>query len=335
MATAPTYFSRYGGLWIDRRDFEDALVERQRKGEISKDEADQVRFFEKNGYLILPGAVPASACDRFECDIAAAWERGDERLLIQNPTEYYGKPLAAGAPRVQTRVVDSYVYYESALDLLLSDSIARFMRIIFDDAPLLFQSLSFEMGSEGALHQDTGYVVVNSPMELAATWIALEDVREGSGELIYIPGSHRMPEFHFSGEFKHWSEPRDGAEQQQQWIRLLGENAERMGLRTEIFRPQKGDALIWAADLAHGGSPIQDRSLTRRSLVGHFCPNRAEPNYFAFRPDRRTKGWYRNGYYSSSYYEIPQPNPPQTATPESRKRKTSWFNKLGFGSRKQ
>lgn len=48
----------------------------------------------------------------------------------------------------------------------------------------------------------------------------------------------------------------------------------RMGLEQKTFRPRKGDVLIWSADLVHGGSPVTDPSLTRKSLVGHYCPDR-------------------------------------------------------------
>src|SRR5579875_2585648 len=283
-------FSRYGGLWIDLSDFNESVSKRQKKGKLTADEADQVRFFADKGYLVIPQAVDPAMCDRFSNDITAAFERGDERLLIQRPGESTGKPLTPDAPRVQARVVDSYVYYDSALELLLSEKISHFLRIIFEDAPLLFQSLSFYNGSEQGLHQDTAYVVVSSPLELSASWIALEDIQEGSGELMYIPGSHRLPEYHFSGKYKHWSAERDGSEQHDEWSRLLREEAEERGYPVEIFRPKKGDALIWAADLVHGGSDVRDRSLTRKSLVGHYCPNRIDPHYFANLPERRAKG---------------------------------------------
>jgi ectoine hydroxylase-related dioxygenase (phytanoyl-CoA dioxygenase family) len=302
----PTTFSRYGGLWIDLTDFNEAVTKRQKKGQLTREEADQVRFFADKGYLVIEQAVDAAACDRFSQDITSAFERGDNRLLIQRPGEGQGKPLTPDQPRVQARVVDSYVYYESALELLLSDKITRFLQIIFEDAPLLFQSLSFYNGSEQGMHQDTAYVVVSSPLELSASWIALEDVQEGSGELMYIPGSHRLPEYHFSGKYKHWAPDRDGAEQHNEWARMLREEAEQRGYPVEIFRPKKGDALIWAADLVHGGSPVKDRSRTRKSLVGHYCPNCIDPHYFSYAPGQRTKGHHRNGYYSSSYYAIAQ-----------------------------
>ena len=48
----------------------------------------------------------------------------------------------------------------------------------------------------------------------------------------------------------------------------------------------QGDVLIWSADLAHGGAPVEDDSLTRRAAVGHYCPEWAVPRYFDQFPDR-------------------------------------------------
>ena len=71
-------------------------------------------------------------------------------------------------------------------------------------ALLLFQGLTFEKGSGQGLHQDTAYVVLDKPMELAAAWIALEDIAPDSGELMYLDGSHQMPEWKFGGKSKHF-----------------------------------------------------------------------------------------------------------------------------------
>jgi ectoine hydroxylase-related dioxygenase (phytanoyl-CoA dioxygenase family) len=310
-ATPATYFSRHGGLWTDRSDADAEIGRRLRAGLITPAEAEMLRRWIATGYVIIPRAVDPKVCDAVRRDMVAAWTEGDERLRICTPSREY-VPLTKGSPTERIRLVDIYVYFESALRALFSEKISRFLRIVFEDDPLLFQSLSFERGSEQAMHQDTAYVVVNSPMELAASWIALEDIREGSGELMYYEGSHRLPEYDFGGQYKHWNPVRDGIQQHEEWNRLLNQNAKAMGLPTRTFLPKKGDALIWSADLAHGGSAVTDRSLTRRSLVGHYCPNRAEPHYFSFQPDRRARASYRDNRFCSSHYAVsdaPTPTP--------------------------
>lgn len=300
----PDYFSRFGGLWTDRRDAGQEIERRLAAGELTAQQAERLRGWVENGYAILEGAVDPAVCDRLRADLDRAFAEGDERLLLHSPASGGYQPLTGGRDTERARVVDVYVYYASAREALFSPAIVGFLTAIFDDRPLLFQSLTFERGSQQPIHQDTAFVVVDSPLELAAAWIALEDIQPGSGELTYLEGSHRLPDYLFSGRFKHWNPDRDGQEQHDDWQRLMHENAERLGLGRRSFLPRKGDVLIWSADLAHGGGEVNDPALTRRSLVGHYCPARATPVYFKLDPSRRARVVLQGGGYSSQHYAV-------------------------------
>ena len=295
----PVFASRHGGLWIDREDWR-RLAQVAR---LAQAQVDQIQQFVEDGYMILPGAATSAAVDAFRARISQGFERGDDRLLYQPPGDDRGRPLAAGVERRGTRIVDSYAAAPEALDLFTSPALAAFLELIFGEPALLFQSLSFEQGSEQGLHQDTAYVVVNRPLELAACWIALEDVQPGSGELMYAPGSHRGPEFQFSPDRKHWNAQIDGPEIHAEWSAELIRRAE-AGRGVVRFRPRKGDIFVWHADLAHGGAPIENPQLTRRSLVGHFCPVSARPHYFSYRPDRASVRGYGSLSYCSEHYDL-------------------------------
>jgi Phytanoyl-CoA dioxygenase (PhyH) len=300
----PAYRSVFGGLWTDRQDAAEEIDRRLETGAITPDDAEVLRHWVSHGYVVLERAVDPAVCDLLREDLEVAFREGDERVFMFVGGDRTPVPLPAGADIHHTRVVDVYVYYESACRVLFSEPIGRFLRAVFDDDPLLFQSLTFETGSQQQMHQDTGFVVVSSPLEFAASWIALEDIRPGSGELAYIEGSHRLPEYLFSGKYKHWNAKRDGDAQHAEWHDQLHQNSERMGLPQKTFLPRKGDVLMWAADLAHGGSAVTDPSLTRKSLVGHYCPNRVEPFYFKLQPDRRGKREYEQSSYASQYYAV-------------------------------
>jgi ectoine hydroxylase-related dioxygenase (phytanoyl-CoA dioxygenase family) len=300
----PAYFSRFGGLWTDRRDAGDLIGRRAEAGAITETDAERLRHWVDHGYVVLPGGVEPEVCDRVRAELDRAFADGDERLLMTSPALQGLEPLRAGVDPERARVVDAYVHHESAAAALFSKPIVRFLRTVFEDTPLLFQSLTFGKGSQQRMHQDTAFVVTTSPLEFAASWIALEDIRPGSGELTYLDGSHRLPEYLFSGKYKHWNAKRDGDEQQSEWRELLYANAERMGFEQRTFLPKKGDVLIWSADLAHGGSPVTGPSLTRKSLVGHYCPNRVDPFYFRLQPSRRGKQPFDECLYASQYYAV-------------------------------
>ncbi len=114
-------------------------------------------------------------------------------------------------------------------------------------------------------------MVVNSPMEFVASWTALEDIQPDSGELQYFEGSHRLPEYVFGGEHKSWDLDRDGMEQHDEWAKLLHVNSELLNFPLRTFRPKKGH-LDLVRRSCHSGAAVKDRSLTRRSQVGHYCP---------------------------------------------------------------
>ena len=38
----------------------------------------------------------------------------------------------------------------------------------------------------------------------------------------------------------------------------------------KIFLAKKGDVFVWHANLIHGGMPVNDNSLTRKSMVIHY-----------------------------------------------------------------
>lgn len=297
------FHSQFGGNWIDRLDFPERLRARVSKGSLSPDLAEAIQQFERDGYHILRGAASDADIDRFESALSGAFRDGHDTLIAQDK-HATRLPVVAGMDRRGIRVVDSFVPLPAALDLFASPRLATFMTAIFEDRPLLFQSLSFDLGSEQGLHQDTAYVVVNKPMEMLACWIALEDVAPGSGELQYMVGSHRLGDFAGFAPKKHWNSEIDGNDPHWRWFEWISEEGARRNMPVEKFMAKRGDILIWHADLAHGGSPITDLSLTRKSLVGHFCPAAARPNYFGYRSDRGTQLRHGPIDYSSEYYDL-------------------------------
>jgi phytanoyl-CoA hydroxylase len=300
------YRGSFGGCWPDRFDAEDVLERKLREGVV--DEADYSRFHHwmRHGYVIIENAVPDSVISALneEFDGLLREPRGDVKIAVGATNQICPMELSLIRPENSIRFLDFYVKSVNARAALFSEKIERFLKLLFEDAPLLFQSLSFEYGSQQGIHQDTAYVVVDSPMQLAASWIALEDVVEGVGELQFYDGSHRLPEYKFSGSFKHFNGERDGAQQHQEWAELLLQGSEKRALPIKKFLPKRGDALIWHADLAHGGSPIVKPGSTRRSLVGHYCPTSSNPHYYSINPSRSGKAAFENAFFSSWHYEI-------------------------------
>ncbi len=144
-------------------------------------------------------------------------------------------------------------------------------------------------------------------MQFAASWIALEDVREGAGELFYHVGGQRMPEYLYRGKYKGTQEvtrldpTSDVNPAIADHVRSIRLRAQGMSLETERFLARRGDVLFWSADLPHGGKSISPTS-TRKSVVTHYCPSEVVPSYFEGSGRTETRQHKERAYYSSGHY---------------------------------
>lgn len=292
--------SPFASLWIDRDDAPTRLE--QIRSSHGDEVADNLAGFIENGFMILKNVVPKSAIQAYlkalQKQLAT---RTDVKISLGSEIKTNSE-LDIGTPL--TKILDTHVTLKESLALFLNKELTKYLELIFGVPPLAFQSLYFNVGSTQAIHQDTAYVVVNQPLNLAASWIALEDVSEGAGELMYIPGSHRFPDYLYADHFRHWSHARDGDPIHDHHLHWLPTYAAEQGLEIQKFLPKQGDVLIWHADLAHGGAPITN-SNTRKSLVTHYCASNCTPHYFQdLAPEKQKKVRREGGYVSSFYYDV-------------------------------
>lgn len=282
----PVYRSRFGGLWIDRVDGDAVLERRIAAGEIGPELAERLRTFLRDGSVVIEGAVPADVVDRVVEDAERAWHGAFPEIRVEAQID--GVAFIAPTPELKaarwsTKLLDLYRFSEATREALFAPAIVEFLRAVFECAPLAFQSLSFRWGTQQPVHQDSAFVVLDRPLEMVASWIALEDVKPGTGELEYYAGSHRMPDHPLPGGKKHITV--DAAELARGMVNVksypdeLSARADALGLERRRFLPRKGDALLWAADLIHGGSKRDSDALTRQSLVTHYCPEPRWPDY--------------------------------------------------------
>ena len=261
------------GLWIDK---EDALSKVSTL--CPKNLRSKVKKFIQDGYVVFERAVNEDIIDQIISDTEEA--RNNPTAFVLRNAGKYIDPSELSALGVGDRVIDIYGASKAARSAIHAPIISQFLETIFQRPAIAMQSLSFTYGSQQAIHQDTAYVISKKPLHLAASWLALEDVKEGVGELVYYPSSHRFKHFLFDEETKGWTKKIHGVGQHQKFLYQLHEQAKERGLKKASFLAKKGDILIWHADLAHGGNKITTETTTRRSLVTHYCPENIKPKYY-------------------------------------------------------
>jgi len=272
-------------------------------GKCTAADAARVSEFVANGYAIFPGAIEPELIDALVADVRSIashpgcfmttdHKRGRAQRLSDTDFDSYES------------IFDTYVNFESARRVCLHPVIADFLTRIFDTPPIAMQQLLFQRSNQHPLHQDTSVVCTEAPLLMVASWIALEDVVPGRGELTYFEGSHRIPHHLFADGTKRFDPKVDDVATVR---RHLVEQCERAACTKRDFIAKKGDVFVRAADLVHGSNPrTRPEHETRMSLVTHYCPTTTRPFWLRFHPRHATQVEYARGMtYMSSYYELP------------------------------
>jgi phytanoyl-CoA hydroxylase len=294
--------SEYRQLWPLLPEAGAKIQQLLAKKAITEAEAEALDHLGRHGYVIIPGALEEPLVDALVKDVATIVEHPGCFVTTDHRR---GRLQRFSGPDFDSfeSIFDTYVPFESARRVCFHPSMLRLIELAFETKAIVTQQLLFQRSNQHPIHQDTSVVCMEDPLLMLASWVALEDVIPGRGELTYYDGSHRIAPYPFADGSKRQT-PADDPEAVR--AHILRECA-RLGCEKKDFIAKKGDAFIWAADLAHGSNP---RTLpaeeTRRSVVTHYCPTTTVPFWFRFHPGKRGLASYGGvAQYASQYYELP------------------------------
>lgn len=306
----PLYRSPFGGMWVDRRDAHELLE--KRRTDYGEELADSFAHFIDRGYVVFKGAVPTELCDEYLTFVEETWRKPPTALYAHWNRQVV--ELSMAIYDEVAKVSDLHYHFRRAEELVYPKVVHDFLRALYEREPVVFQTMTMRKGSEEELHTDTGPLTLTEPLGLAASWLALEDVDPLAGALQYVPGSHKH-EVLVNGVTKAHNGDFIG------YGKALAEQRRRSdeaGLKTERFLAKKGDVFIWAADLLHGGAPIEDRTRTRKSIVSHFTPYGAFPTFYDYSQVgcvRYPGGGYRLDRVTPIWEQKPAPAAQPAAAP--------------------
>jgi len=238
--------------WFERSDAQHELLRRIECGEVSLSDADKLRSFLRDGFMVVRGILSESLVNEALLAMDTAAANGYQGYR-------YGE---------STRLEQLHMNFPAIRDLWLHPEIHRLLGLIFDEESEPCQSLGYVFGSQQDAHQDTIHLTPFPAGYMSGVWIALEDVQADAGALMVYPGSHRLPRVYMrdvecqkvESDWKCFGEtvvPR--------WAKLIEER----GIAPVPYLAKRGDVLIWHENLMHSGSIRKDKSLSRRSLVTH------------------------------------------------------------------
>jgi phytanoyl-CoA hydroxylase len=229
--------------------------------------ADQRRFWDENGFLLLPRFFDAVHLERIERSVEEAWRRRPRSVVVDDLVTSRRRRISEVSEEDRThrfKLNDLYLEFQPLREVSLDGRLVALVESLLGDAPVLCNTLNLRESSEQDYHSDSIYMTPLTPGALVAAWIALEPVRPDAGPLVYYPGSHKIPPFPFSGGL-HAVDA-----EMPRWATYIQSEIERRGLVSEVLRAEAGDVFLWHGNLLHGARKIENPSSTRKSLVCHY-----------------------------------------------------------------
>lgn len=237
---------------------ESPLFARDDLADLSPAERTVARDLHANGYALIDFPDP---------DIDARIDRIKARLAPR-----FGIPFddpSADKTRGERRIQDAWQFDDDVRAIASNPHLLDLLGKLYGRPAFPFQTLNFPVGTQQGAHSDSVHFSSLPERFMCGVWVAMEDVSPGAGPLFYYPGSHHWPivtnamigRRGYGSELRSAQDPFSDA-----WQAMCEAN----DARAEPFLAKKGQALIWAANLLHGGSRQTDPTLTRWSQVTHY-----------------------------------------------------------------
>lgn len=202
-----------------------------------------------------------------DADIDARIERIKTRLA-----PHYGVDFAdyeANKTSGERRIQDAWQTDPDVHAIAANEAVIALLSKLYGRQAFPFQTLNFPVGTQQDAHSDIVHFSSLPEKFMCGVWLAMEDIHPDAGPLFYYPGSHRWPVMSnaligrrgFDTSLNSAQDPFAEA-----WRGLCAAH----NAQPSTFLARKGQALIWCANLLHGGSAQNDPRLTRWSQVTHY-----------------------------------------------------------------
>jgi len=218
-------------------------------------EADKtfVKNYAENGYAIIDPGIDEALIDTIVSTMIPTFDK------LKNEDK---------------RVQDAWKFNEHVRKVATSQVVMDKLRLLYKREPFPFQTLNFPVGTQQKTHSDMIHFNSIPARFMCGVWVAFEDITNDNGPLHYYPGSHKLP---FYDMIDMGVKASDSVEMKKN-IMVYAENYEifiedmvkAMGLKKAILNIKKGQALIWSANLLHGGEKILRPGASRHSQVTHY-----------------------------------------------------------------
>lgn len=219
---------------------------------LSAQDKESLNNFDVNGYSIIRNYLPVEKVDQINAEIAGLLEQ--KRLQFYNNTKIF-------AAMHFSKLINSIGNNQDLKEILA---------VLLRGKPFLFGSMNFQMGSELKSHSDSIHMTTYPLGGILGVWLSLDEISEDNGPLHYYPRSHTLPYYLNSDYDNEGNALMIGNKSYQEYEEMLNKKIRELDLQKQIFKANKGDLIMWHANLIHGGEPHLNKSKTRKSMVFHY-----------------------------------------------------------------
>ena len=250
--------------WVESPFFYQIL--KSKKNSILKKYAIDIH---EKGYCILDLNLSDKVINDVNNDIERSISTGDFR---KNPKIYHYNKYP--------RIVEAWKFSKNVAKIANNVVLKKLLNFLYESKPLPFSTINFIGGSEQPLHSDYIHFGSMPHKYLVGVWVALENVNKNNGPLKVVPGSHKLSLIDYQDikreKATNLNELEKNYRVYEKYIKNLVKYKK---LQTKELHIKKGQAIIWAANLLHGGAKMQNYKLTRKSQVIHFHFSKNKFNY--------------------------------------------------------
>lgn len=159
------------------------------------------------------------------------------------------------------RIQDAWRVNAAVKQMATNAGVLGLLAYLYGRKAVPFQTLNFPVGTQQHFHTDSVHFSSVPERFMCGVWVALEDIDSTNGPLLYYPGSHKLP-IYVNEHIGHFADDPTTTGQntfEPMWKELMRVS----GLKPVTFHAKKGQALIWASNLFHGGERQTDMKRTR------------------------------------------------------------------------
>ena len=169
----------------------------------------------------------------------------------------------------ERRIQDAWQTDLDVRAIAANEAVLALLSKLYGRQAFPFQTLNFPVGTQQEAHSDLVHFSSLPEKFMCGVWLAMEDIHPDSGPLFYYPGSHHWPVMSNALVGRRGYGKSLGSAQDpfvDAWRALCSAYS----VQPQTFLARKGQALIWCANLLHGGSAQRDPRRTRWSQVTHY-----------------------------------------------------------------